>query len=44
MKHFRNSLGFRIYSILGVSFCGMIVLAVMQTNNGADSLVRRQII
>ncbi len=38
MKGFRFSVGLRIYSIIGLSFCGLIGLAVMQANNLANSL------
>lgn len=38
MKRFRFSVGLRIYSIIGLSFCGLIGLAVMQANNLANSL------
>lgn len=34
----RLSIGFRIYGIIGLSFCGLIGLAAMQTSNLADSL------
>ena len=34
----RFSIGLRIYSIIGLSFCGLIGLAVMQAGNLADSL------
>jgi methyl-accepting chemotaxis protein len=35
---FRLSVGFRIYSIIALSFCGLIGLAVMQTNTLDDAL------
>ncbi len=38
----RFSLGFRIYSIIGLSFCGLIGLAAMQANNLADSLKKQR--
>jgi methyl-accepting chemotaxis protein len=38
MQRFRFSVGLRIYSIIGLSFCGLIGLAAMQTSNLADSL------
>jgi methyl-accepting chemotaxis protein len=34
----RFSIGLRIYSIIGLSFCGLIGLAAMQTSNLAESL------
>ncbi len=38
MKGFRFSVGLRIYCIIGLSFCGLVGLAVMQANNLANSL------
>jgi methyl-accepting chemotaxis protein len=38
MPRFRFSVGLRIYSIIGLSFCGLIGLAAMQTINLRDSL------
>lgn len=38
IKRFRFSVGLRIYSIIGLSFCGLVGLAVMQANNLANSL------
>jgi methyl-accepting chemotaxis protein len=38
----RFSIGFRIYSIIGLSFCGLIGLAAMQTSNLADSLKQQR--
>ena len=38
----RFSLGFRIYSIIGLSFCGLIGLAAMQANNLADLLKKQR--
>jgi methyl-accepting chemotaxis protein len=38
MRRLRFSIGVRIYSIIGLSFCGLVGLAVMQANNLADSL------
>jgi methyl-accepting chemotaxis protein len=38
----RFSLGFRIYSIIGLSFSGLIGLAAMQANNLADSLKKQR--
>jgi len=42
MPRFRFSVGLRIYSILGLSFCGLIGLAAMQANNLADSLKQQR--
>jgi methyl-accepting chemotaxis protein len=42
MKGFRFSVGLRIYSIIGLSFCGLIGLAVMQANNLASSLKQQR--
>ncbi|QUS38876.1 HAMP domain-containing protein [Tardiphaga alba] len=38
MKHFRFSISLRIYCIIGLSFCGLIGLAVFQANNLAYAL------
>jgi len=38
MRRVRFSIGLRIYSIIGLSFCGLIGLAMMQAGNLADSL------
>jgi methyl-accepting chemotaxis protein len=38
----RFSLGFRIYSIIGLSFCGLIGLAAMQVSNLAESLKQQR--
>ena len=38
----RFSIGHRIYSIIGLSFCGLIGLAVMQAGNLADSLKKQR--
>jgi len=38
----RFSIGIRIYSIIGLSFCGLIGLAAMQANNLADSLKQQR--
>ncbi len=38
----RFSIGLRIYSIIGLSFCGLIGLAVMQAGNLADSLKKQR--
>jgi methyl-accepting chemotaxis protein len=38
----RFSIGFRIYSIIGLSFCGLIGLAAMQASNLADSLKKQR--
>ena len=42
MQRFRFSIGLRIYSIIGLSFCGLIGLAVMQANNLANSLKQQR--
>ena len=42
MQRFRFSLGLRIYSIIGLSFCSLIGLAAMQANNLADSLKQQR--
>jgi methyl-accepting chemotaxis protein len=42
MKGFRFSVGLRIYSIIGLSFCGLIGLAAMQANNLASSLKQQR--
>ena len=42
MKSVRFSIGLRIYSIIGLSFCGLVGLAVMQTSNLADSLKQQR--
>ena len=42
MQRFRFSIGLRIYSIIGLSFCGLIGLAAMQANNLADSLKQQR--
>ena len=42
MPRFRFSVGLRIYSILGLCFCGLIGLAAMQANNLADSLKQQR--
>ncbi|HEY5128189.1 MAG TPA: cache domain-containing protein, partial [Bradyrhizobium sp.] len=42
MQRFRFSLGLRIYSIIGLSFCGLIGLAAMQASNLADSLKQQR--
>src|SRR5674476_623062 len=42
MPRFRFSVGLRIYSIIGLSFCGLIGLAAMQANNLADSLKQQR--
>jgi methyl-accepting chemotaxis protein len=41
-KHRRFSIGLRIYSIIGLSFCGLVGLAVMQAGNLADSLKQQR--
>ena len=38
----RFSLGLRIYGIIGLSFCGLIGVAAMQTSNLADSLKKQR--
>ena len=38
MQSMRFSIGLRIYSIIGLSFCGLIGMAIMQASNLADSL------
>jgi methyl-accepting chemotaxis protein len=38
----RFSIGLRIYSIIGLSFCGLVGLAAMQANNLADSLKQQR--
>ena len=42
IRNLRFSVGLRIYSIIGLSFCGLIGLAVMQGSNLADSLKRQR--
>jgi methyl-accepting chemotaxis protein len=42
MRGFRFSVGFRIYSIIGLSFCGLIGLAAVQTNNLKTSLKQQR--
>jgi methyl-accepting chemotaxis protein len=42
MKGARFSIGLRIYSIIGLSFCGLVGLAVMQTSNLEDSLKQQR--
>ena len=42
MQRFRFSIGLRIYSIIGLSFCSLIGLAAMQANNLADSLKQQR--
>jgi methyl-accepting chemotaxis protein len=42
MQGVRFSIGFRIYSIIGLSFCGLIGLAAMQAGNLADSLKQQR--
>ncbi len=42
MHTMRFSIGLRIYSIIGLSFCGLIGLAAMQTSNLADSLKQQR--
>ena len=42
MQRFRFSIGFRIYSIIGLGFCGLIGLAAMQTSNLVDSLKQQR--
>jgi methyl-accepting chemotaxis protein len=42
MKRMRFSIGMRIYSIIGLSFCGLIGLATMQAGNLADSLKQQR--
>ncbi|MGA7805066.1 cache domain-containing protein [Bradyrhizobium sp.] len=42
MAKLRLSLGFRIYAIIGLSFCGLIGLAVMQAGNLENSLRRQR--
>jgi methyl-accepting chemotaxis protein len=42
MQGMRFSIGFRIYSIIGLSFCGLIGLAAMQASNLADSLKKQR--
>ncbi len=42
MQRLRFSIGFRIYCIIGLSFCGLIGLAAMQANNLADSLKQQR--
>ena len=42
MQRFRFSIGLRIYSIIGLSFAGLIGLAVMQASNLADSLKQQR--
>lgn len=43
MRLFRFSLSFRIYGIIGLSFCGLIGLSFMQTSNlGASLKEQRQ--
>jgi len=39
---FRFSIKLRIYSIIGLSFCGLVGLAAMQTSNLADSLKQQR--
>ncbi|MBC7576401.1 MAG: methyl-accepting chemotaxis protein [Tardiphaga sp.] len=38
----RFTIGLRIYSIVGLSFCGLVGLALLQTLNLADSLKRQR--
>ncbi|CAN5129010.1 methyl-accepting chemotaxis protein [soil metagenome] len=38
MKRLKISIGFRIYSIIGLSVCGLVGLALMQWNTLGDSL------
>ncbi|MBN8992407.1 MAG: cache domain-containing protein [Rhizobiales bacterium] len=42
MKNIRFSIGLRIYTIIGLSFCGLIGLAVMQASNLAESLKQQR--
>jgi methyl-accepting chemotaxis protein len=42
MRRLRFSLSLRIYSIIGLSFCGLIGLAVMQANNLGVSLKQQR--
>ena len=42
MQRFRFSIGLRIYCIIGLSFCGLIGLAMMQANNLAGSLKQQR--
>jgi methyl-accepting chemotaxis protein len=42
MQRVRFSIGLRIYSIIGLSFCGLIGLAAMQASNLADSLKQQR--
>ncbi|HEY4986816.1 MAG TPA: cache domain-containing protein, partial [Bradyrhizobium sp.] len=42
MRRVRFSIGLRIYSIIGLSFCGLIGLAAMQAGNLADSLKQQR--
>jgi methyl-accepting chemotaxis protein len=42
MRRLRFSIGLRIYSIIGLSFCGLAGLAVMQANNLGDSLKQQR--
>jgi methyl-accepting chemotaxis protein len=42
MASVRFSIGLRIYSIIGLSFCGLIGLAAMQAANLADSLKQQR--
>lgn len=42
MKKIRFSIGLRIYTIIGLSFCGLIGLAVMQASNLAESLKQQR--
>jgi len=42
MQRLRFSVGLRIYSIIGLSFCGLIGLAVMQTSNLGNSLKQQR--
>ncbi len=42
MKGARFSVGLRIYSIIGLSFCGLVGLAWMQASNLADSLKQQR--
>ena len=42
MSRLRFSIALRIYFIIGLSFCGLIGLAAMQTSNLADSLKQQR--
>src|SRR5450631_1824927 len=42
MRGFRFSVGLRIYTIIGLSFCGLIGLAAVQANNLKASLKQQR--